>query len=331
MSETDISDSNSESEIKGQQENYLSIETTDNINNFDMASIEEKTKFISMCSSIIRENYNGNPLTLNSFIDKINLIEEITAPNLNTCLISFIKSKLDGKAREVLPNQIISTDQIKDILKNRIKPDSSIVVAGRIAALNIKQNNYTDFAKNVEDLADALERSLVIEGITREKAHEMAIDQTISVCRANAKSDMVKAILASTTFKEPKDVVAKLIIEDSNTENHSQVLSMRYNGNRYNFSHRNQPPMNRFTRRNNYNNRFNNNNYNGQRNYEPANNYNNRSNNNNNNSQRNYTPTNNYNNNRGRYNNRSNQAQNASIRTLNSEVPQQDELREEEI
>ncbi|XP_037812752.1 probable serine/threonine-protein kinase nek1 [Lucilia sericata] len=191
-----------------------------------MTSIEEKTKFISMCANIIRENFDGNPLSLNSFIDKINLIEELTAPNLINCLISFIKSKLDGKAREVLPENITSVEQIKNTLKDRIKPDNSKVIAGRIAALHIKNNSYADFSKTVEDLADALQRSLVIEGITKEKAQEMAIEQTVSICRNNAKSDMVKAILSSTVFKEPKDVVAKLIIVESTNQKEYQVLTM---------------------------------------------------------------------------------------------------------
>ncbi|KAI8116606.1 hypothetical protein CVS40_11350 [Lucilia cuprina] len=195
-SETEFGDDKEES--KGKKQLYSS--TVYGLNSLEMASIDEKTKFISMCSNIIRENYDGNPLTLNSFLDKISLIEELTAPNLNICLISFIKSKLDGKAREVLPENILSIEEIKNSLRSKIKPDSSKVVAGRIASLNVRNNNYVDFSKNVEELADALQRSLVIEGITKVKAHEMAIEQTVNICRSNAKSDIVKAILASTVF-----------------------------------------------------------------------------------------------------------------------------------
>lgn len=321
-----LNDDKDKLEVERKVGNDIGLEDGNSLNIFKMATIEEKTKFISMCSNIIRENYDGNPLTLNSFIDKINLIEELTASNLNTCFISFLKSKLDGKAREVLPENISSVDQIKNALKNRIKPDNSKVVAGRIASLNVKQNNYADFAKNVEELADALERSLVIEGITKDKAHEMATEQTINVCRSNAKSDMVKAILASTAFKEPKDVVAKLIVEESNTERQTQVLSMRYSKNRSNFYHKNnnyQP-----SRGNNHNN-YRNRSYNKNNNYNNYNNYD-RS------QGRNY-------NNRGRCDNRSYHTspygqntrnnfrrQDASVRTLNLEGPQQDMLREEE-
>lgn len=332
-SEADASASESGSETSiGEEYNFrLESKGTDSKNISSMASIEEKTKFITMCSNIIRENYDGNPLNLSSFLDKINLIQEITAPNLNTCLISFLKSKLDGKAREVLPDSITSIDQIKDLLKAGIKPDSSKVVAGRIAGLYIKDNNYTLFAKNVEDLADALRRSLVIEGMTKEKAREMSIESTVNVCRNNAKSDMVKAILASSVFHEPKDVVAKLIIEESNTQKDSQILSMRFGNHRSNFNRRG-GDFN-YSRGGNHNNFHfarggSNNLYRGRSQY---NNY--RGHNNYNRSQGNTYPSHGSNtsgNNDGRNARNNSRRQGASVRALNSEAPQQIVLREEE-
>lgn len=320
-SETDVGDSEDDKKTledsADRKEDNIAI--TENITeSTGMASIEEKTKFISMCSNIIRDNYDGNPLNLNSFIDKINLIEELAAPNLTICFISFIKSKLDGKAREVLPDNITSVDQIKNSLKSRIKPDNSKVVAGRIAALHVKGNNYTDFAKHVEDLADALQRSLVIEGITKEKAQEMAIEQTVTICRNNAKSDMVKAILASTNFTEPKDVVAKLIVEESTIEKGPQVLAMRSSRNRSNYEYGNRNEMR--PQRGNHNNSYRSHSYGNYRGH------------NNNFRGRNY-------NNRGRHNNNANynqgsrdnfRSRGAFVRTLNEEVPQQEMLREDE-
>lgn len=48
---------------------------------------------------MIRDNYNGDPLALDFFIDKVNLIKELTDENLNPTLVSFVKLKLQGKAR----------------------------------------------------------------------------------------------------------------------------------------------------------------------------------------------------------------------------------------
>ena len=201
-----------------------------------MATIAEKTSFIGTCSSIIRENYDGNPLSLDSFIDKILLIQELTERALLPTFLTFIKSKLQGVAREALPETVTSIDEVISALRSRIKPDNSKVVAGRIAALQVRNGNYQDFAKQAEELSDALERSLVIEGMTKTKAKEMAIEQTINVCRLNARSDLVKSIIASSQFTNSKEVVAKLVVEQVTEAKEKQVLAFKtaYNSNRSN-------------------------------------------------------------------------------------------------
>lgn len=115
-----------------------------------------------MSASIIRENYSDDPLALESFIDKINLIEDLADDSLTNTLISFIKAKLEVKAREALPANINTVAEIKNALRSRIKPDNSKVVTGKIASLQVKSDNYADLSKQVEDLADALERLLIV-------------------------------------------------------------------------------------------------------------------------------------------------------------------------
>ncbi|XP_067614383.1 uncharacterized protein [Eurosta solidaginis] len=58
----------------------------------------------------------------------------------------------------------------------------------------------------------------------------MAVEQTGNVCHLNAKSNLVKTILASTAFTDPKDVVAKLIVEQNNEVTECQVLAFRSRG-----------------------------------------------------------------------------------------------------
>ncbi|XP_067616936.1 bromodomain-containing protein DDB_G0270170-like [Eurosta solidaginis] len=303
----------------------------------NMATPEEKRTFISMCAGIMRENYSGEPLRLESFINKIELIEEFVDENLTGTCISYIKSKLDGKAREAIPTQVLSVNDIKIALRYRIKPDNSKVVAGKIAALQVNNNNYTDFAKRVEELSDALERSLIIEGITQAKAHEMTIEQAVNVCRLNAKTSLVKSILASTNFSDSKDVVAKLIVEQSNEMKERQVLAFRArnNNNFRNFQSNNRGRNFQTQSRifNNYRqNRpsFSNSNYgnnfnrgNQRQNFRSGggNRHQSNNNNNSNNSRTSNNNGSNTSNNRGR---------NASVRALNREAPQERTLREDE-
>lgn len=324
-SEEDSKNSDLERQESEEDSEQCVLEKLQNINLEDnveidikMATIEQKKSFISMGTSIIRENYDGNPLTLQAFLDKIELIEDLTEPNLQTTFLNFVKSKLEGKAREALPDNVMSVDELKNALRGKIKPDNSKIIAGKIAALNVRNGDYTEFSKQAEELADALKRSLVIEGITKNKAHEMAIEQTITVCRLNAKSDLVKSILASSVFSDPKEVVAKLVIEQTNETKEKQVLAIgQYNRNRNNNFQRNSQ-SNRFRGNNSYrgNNRGN---FHGG-NYRRSNGHNFST----NQYQNNYRG-----NNRNRFS-RNNDSQRASVRTLNLEVPQQTTLREEE-
>ncbi|XP_017474873.1 PREDICTED: homeobox protein 2-like, partial [Rhagoletis zephyria] len=161
-------------------------------------------------------------------------------------------ASLEGKARGAIPTEVNSVRQIKDALRNRIKLDNSKVVAVKIASLHVTNNNYTEFAKRVEELSDALERSLIIEGMTQSKAHEMAVEQIVN----------------STTFSNSKDVVAKMIVEQNNQVKERQVYNNNGNNSGYN----------------NYGSRCNGNNFNN--NINRSSNNNNRNNNSNNNSSR---------------------------------------------
>ena len=89
-SEEEESVGDSENETDTKQELRINLDNIDTCGkNLIMASIEENIKYITMCSSIIRENYSADPLNLNLFLDKINLIVEITVLNLQGCLFRF--------------------------------------------------------------------------------------------------------------------------------------------------------------------------------------------------------------------------------------------------
>lgn len=98
-------------------------------------------------------------------------------------------------------------------------------MAGRILSLRLNPNNQSDFAEKAETLAESFRRSLVIEGISNEKAIEMSIERTIDLCRANARTDLVKSILEASTFATPKEVVAKLLVQTEKAKHEHQILS----------------------------------------------------------------------------------------------------------
>lgn len=276
-------------------------------------------EFIRIAAQTINRNYDGNPLGLDAFVNSVDLLKEVSNADVNAIFLRFVKSKLEGKALESIPAEPASVDEIITALRRQIQPDNSKVVAGRLLALRPDRSKLVEFTEQAEKLADALQRSLIIEGISQAKAREMSIEKTVEVCRGAARSDLVKSVLASTKFESPKEVIAKYIVESSTEEREKQILAFRTyqkqnkRGNRGNNSstrgrsngNNDNNYRNRNGRSSNRNNNYNNNN---NRNYNNrGNNYNNGGNNGQSNGgQYNNRGRNNYNNNGGNRNNNDN-------------------------
>lgn len=160
-------------------------------------------------------------------------------------LLKYLKAKL-GRAREIITDDVNTITKFKEVLANNIVPENSKVIEGRITSLRYSFARQEEFASKVEELADALRRTLIIEGMTEKKANEMSIDKTVQLCRKSTNSDMVKSILAATAFKSPKEAIAKLITENDTHVREQQVLRYQRSDRNYN-GHRNN---------NNNNNRF---------------------------------------------------------------------------
>lgn len=193
----------------------------------------EKAEFLKLCGTQINKNYSGDPLSLQSFIRQINLLKNVGETHLET-LTLFVHAKLTGKALESVREDPKSVDEIVADLKKYIKPDNSRVIESQIQGLKFNANKGQEFIDQAEELAEALQRTLIIEGISQEKAREMTVERTIELCRQTAKTDSVSTILASTQFQTPKDVLAKFLVENSRERNNKQILAIRQQGNRTN-------------------------------------------------------------------------------------------------
>lgn len=191
------------------------------------ATIEQKMEYIRAASQMINRSYAGDPLALATFVNSVRLLKAVTAANLNDVLLEFVKTRLEGKALECIPPNPANVDEVIAALEQGIHPDNSKVVAGRLLALRADKSKLAEFTEQAEKLADALRRSLIIEGISQAKASEMCIEKTVEVCRNAARSDLVKSVLASSKFESPKEVVAKYIVESSTEEKEKQVLAYR--------------------------------------------------------------------------------------------------------
>lgn len=205
---------------------------------FEPENIEQESKmvitkpeYLKLCASTINKNYAGDPLALSAFCNSIDLLYELAEENadLRSLLTTFVKSKLEGKALEALPATTADVNAIKEALKAKILPDSSKIIEGKMQALRTNRKSLQEFSKEAEELAEALQRSLIVEGIPQQKAQEMATERTVEMCRASARTDIVKSVVAATKFANPKEAIAKFVIETGNASKEQQILSFRSN------------------------------------------------------------------------------------------------------
>lgn len=226
------------------------------------------SEYYKICNQQLNFTYSGDPIALPPLIDAIELLQFMDTQKAHEdILLRVIKTKLAGNAREILPENA-TIEIIKTTLKNKIKPENSKVVLGKMMALKADRTNLSDYIKKADDLSEMFKRSLILENVPQNKANEMTIDQTIELCRNNTRSQIVKLVLASTKFENAKEVLAKFTIETrtSNTEaNQTQVLNFRkstHNNFRGNFRRNVQRNFRENTHNNNRRyNQNNNNNY----------------------------------------------------------------------
>lgn len=250
------------------------IETDPNLDSDNETMTDEE--FLSLCAKVLNKTYSGDPLGLKSFQNSVNLLKSMVG-NHGPLLLSFVQTRLDGKALEAVDENPVSIDALLHSLAANIKPEPSKVIASRLLSLKFDRSKSQEFSKQSEELGEAFQRALVIEGVSRQKAQEMTIDKTIEVCRSSTRSDLVKAVLSATTYSDPKEVVAKLVLESSVEVNEKQILT--YNTQRFNNRRNNNSQNRRFQGRgrnaNNGRNNYNNNNSFGNNSNQWSNNQNN--------------------------------------------------------
>lgn len=217
------------------------------------------SEYYKMCNQQLNYTYMGDPLGLPPLIDAIELLQFMDDENSHeNILLRVLRTKLKGTAREYLPRNA-TIAEIKEILQRKIKVKNSKIITGQLMALKADKTNFTEYATRAEDLAEQFNRSLILENVPSETANAMTIEKTIDLCTSNTRSQIVKSVLESTKFDDPKEVIATYIIQErKHNPNETQVLAFqqtnRFNRNR-NFGNAQRYQRNGY-QNNNYRNNF---------------------------------------------------------------------------
>lgn len=233
----------SESEILSESENI-----SNNSNFVENMGDQKRTDFLRTANQTINHVYSGDPTSIDAFLDSVELLKIIAGQEHSQLLFQFLKTRLAGDAREAISASDDTIEKIIASLRRKIKPDNSKIIQGRLTALRLDRKTKDEFSKQLEQLSEAYRRSLVVEGYPEGKAKELTIEKTIEVCRASTRADIVKSILAASKFEDPKEVIAKFIVETDANVSEKQVMAYQTfraknakygNGNQGNFRGKN--------------------------------------------------------------------------------------------
>lgn len=200
-----------------------------------MTDLKAQKELLDIVNGQIKRPYDGEPLGLPTFLTGVEIAKSFASTeDLRSKLVTFVKGRLEGRARELISEDIETIDDLVDTLKDAIKPENSNIIEARIAALHYSYSKQEEFAKRTEELADALRRTLIIEGMTPQKANEITIQRTVKLCSKSTTSDVVKAVLRASTFTTAKEVVAKLITGNDECVKEKQVLRYQKDNGKFN-------------------------------------------------------------------------------------------------
>lgn len=134
-----------------------------NVNNSQNEKMAHKDsrEYLRFASAQISRTYAGDPIQLKSFLNAIDVVKAATDAAEMPLLKKFLTSRLEGKALDSV-DTTKTLDEMLHSLEEVLKPDSSEVIEGKLIALRLNRANIKEFGKQVEKLAEALQRSLVV-------------------------------------------------------------------------------------------------------------------------------------------------------------------------
>lgn len=200
--------------IKSSREAKLSIITI--INNKLSLMTEENpivpimAQFdVKMASSVLK-TYDGSPEDLNAFTDGVNFLLELMEANHHPMLLSFIKTRLTGKARVGLPVNIVSIPDLLANIKTRCEEKvSAESVIAKLKSAKMKDNIET-FCTEIESLTSKLKNIYVEQLIPDDVAGKMATKIGVDTLITNTISQETKIILKVGNFADIKDAIQKV-------------------------------------------------------------------------------------------------------------------------
>lgn len=216
-------------------------------------------EYFKLADNILPKDFDGSPDKLRTFIDALELLSAATPANLIPQGVSFVKTRLSGKARDVVTNEATLV-AIAQVLTARIKSEPVGQLIDQLMGLKV-EGSRSDYAKKVEEVGIKLRRSFIADGANAAIADGYAAKHTVQALVNNSPTAEVRTVLKASSFSTPQEAIAKysaLAAESSSSRvGYFRNKSGNYRRHNYNYNNNNgnERRHNNNNNRNNWSNR----------------------------------------------------------------------------
>lgn len=161
-------------------------------------------------------HYTGKEDETESFIEAVDLLYEITAEDDRDLMVKFIKTRISGKARLALPENIDSVDAIKDKLRQKfLLKISSDAILAQLRSTHQGNKKLSEYIAQVESLASQLTRAFIAENVASGEAAEKLAEKFAKQSFIdNVANQETSIILKASNLTKLSDLAAKAISID---------------------------------------------------------------------------------------------------------------------
>lgn len=200
-----------------------------------------KMVFDMKTATSIVQTYDGSADNLDAFVDAANLLKDYIAEGELQTAIRFLKTRLTGKARLGLPENLNTIDAIVNDVKARcseqVSPEN---ILAKLKSTKQK-GDANSLCDEVDNLTNKLKSIYVGQGIPDGVAKSMATKAGVDALINGVNNFETKLILKAGNFSNIKEAVQKVQENGTSTQTNSQNSAqvMTYNTQRNNFNRNN--------------------------------------------------------------------------------------------
>lgn len=161
------------------------------------------------------QNFSGNYEDAEAFIEALELLNEMTPAEHKDVMVKFIKTRITGKAKQALPSNVTTVEQIIAKIKEKFSAKPSKVLLAKLKTCKQGNRKLEDFTNQLEELTRQLSKAFVAEKLaTSATADKLAENFAIDSLIDNIANPDTQIVLKSSELQTLSELTTKALTVD---------------------------------------------------------------------------------------------------------------------